>query len=101
MSQAPLPPAAPADQVNLDNVQGDVIMGLPKKKQEFMFFGIADPVKFKAALPSLKVASTRDVIKARDVRKAPKSARASYNRLQPPDLPKPAEVLGRCCSRWL
>ncbi|KAG8736144.1 hypothetical protein FRC10_009652 [Ceratobasidium sp. 414] len=66
MSQAPLPPVASADRVDVDNVQGDIILGLPKKKQEFIFFVIADSAKFKAAIPSLRVTSTGDVIRSRE-----------------------------------
>ncbi|KAG9090904.1 hypothetical protein FRC06_000832 [Ceratobasidium sp. 370] len=66
MSQAPLPPVTPADHVDVDNVQGDIILGLPKKKQEFVFFVITDAAKLKAALPSLQVTSTGDVIRSRE-----------------------------------
>ncbi|CUA72642.1 Peroxidase 2 [Rhizoctonia solani] len=64
MSQAPL--AAPnPNTVDLNNVQGDVILGFPKKKQEFIFFVIQDPAKFQKALVDLKVTTTADVIEAR------------------------------------
>ncbi|KAG8732477.1 hypothetical protein FRC10_000893 [Ceratobasidium sp. 414] len=66
MSQAPLHPVASADRVDVENVQGDIILGLPKKKQEFVFFVIADSAKFKAAIPSLRVTSTGDVIRSRE-----------------------------------
>ncbi|QRV75636.1 Dyp-type peroxidase family [Ceratobasidium sp. AG-Ba] len=66
MSQSPLPPTASANTVNVDNIQGDIIVGLPKKKEEFMFFNIIDQAKFKAAMPSLQVTSTGDVIRSRD-----------------------------------
>ncbi|KAG8683211.1 hypothetical protein FRC08_014464, partial [Ceratobasidium sp. 394] len=60
MSQAPLPPTAPAS-VNVNNVQGDIIIGLPKKKEEFIFFVITNPVLFRLALPLLNITSTADV----------------------------------------
>ncbi|KAG8684865.1 hypothetical protein FRC08_013445 [Ceratobasidium sp. 394] len=66
MSQAPLPSVGPTDQVNVDNVQADIILGLPKKKQEFLFFLIIDPAKFKSAISSLQVTSTGDVIRSRE-----------------------------------
>ncbi|KAF8596549.1 Dyp-type peroxidase [Ceratobasidium sp. AG-I] len=65
MSQSPLPPTAPdASVVDVENVQGDIIFGLPKKKEEFVFFVITDVAKFKAALKHLKVSTTGDVIRA-------------------------------------
>ncbi|GAB1527441.1 dye-decolorizing heme-containing peroxidase [Rhizoctonia solani] len=64
MSQAPLTALNP-DVVDLNNVQGDVIPGFPKKKEQFIFFVIRDAVKFKSAIPTLKVTSTADVVEAR------------------------------------
>ncbi|CAE6414103.1 unnamed protein product [Rhizoctonia solani] len=64
MSQAPLITPNP-DTVDLKNVQGDIILGFPKKKEEFIFFVIQDAAKFKKALSNLKVTSTADVIEAR------------------------------------
>ncbi|KAG8731737.1 hypothetical protein FRC11_002635 [Ceratobasidium sp. 423] len=64
MSQAPLSASNP-DVVDLTNVQGDVILGFPKKKEEFVFFVIRDAAKFKHALSGLKVTTTADVIEAR------------------------------------
>ncbi|CAE6479622.1 hypothetical protein ACGC1H_002442 [Rhizoctonia solani] len=64
MSQAPLVTPNP-DTVDLNNVQGDIILGFPKKKEEFIFFVIQDAAKFKKALSKLKVTTTADVIEAR------------------------------------
>ncbi|KAF8755087.1 hypothetical protein RHS01_05361 [Rhizoctonia solani] len=64
MSQAPLTALNP-DVVDLNNVQGDIIPGFPKKKEQFIFFVIRDAVKFKSAIPTLKVTSTADVVEAR------------------------------------
>ncbi|KAG9074248.1 hypothetical protein FRC06_010814, partial [Ceratobasidium sp. 370] len=66
MSQASLPPTTPAS-VNVENVQGDIIIGLPKKKEEFVFFVIRDAAHFKTALPHLKIASTADVQRCHQV----------------------------------
>ncbi|ELU39975.1 hypothetical protein AG1IA_05995 [Rhizoctonia solani AG-1 IA] len=44
MSQAPLTALNP-DVVDLNNVQGDVIPGFPKKKEQFIFFVIRDAVQ--------------------------------------------------------
>ncbi|CCO35465.1 Peroxidase 2 Short=MsP2 [Rhizoctonia solani AG-1 IB] len=64
MSQTPLAVPNP-NTVDLANVQGDVILGFPKKKEEFVFFVIRDAAKFKRSLATLKVTTTADVVKAR------------------------------------
>ncbi|CCO35231.1 Peroxidase 2 Short=MsP2 [Rhizoctonia solani AG-1 IB] len=64
MSQIPLTAPNP-DVINLTNVQGDIILGFPKKKEEFVFFVIQDAAKFKKALLGLNVTTTSDVITAR------------------------------------
>ncbi|KAG8796496.1 hypothetical protein FRC12_021129 [Ceratobasidium sp. 428] len=70
MSQSPLPPASPPlptpTKVDVENVQGDVMIGLPKKKEEFVFFVIRDASKFKTCLPRLKIATTGDVQRAKE-----------------------------------
>ncbi|KAG8736145.1 hypothetical protein FRC10_009653 [Ceratobasidium sp. 414] len=66
MSQVPLPPTTPAS-VNVENVQGDIILGLPKKKEEFVFFVIHNAALFKLALPLLKIASTADVQRSHQI----------------------------------
>ncbi|CAE6486107.1 unnamed protein product [Rhizoctonia solani] len=75
MSQAPLPQPNP-DVVDVKNVQGDVILGFPKKKEEFIFFVIQNAAKFKQALPKLKVTTTADVIEARKTIQEKKSQQA-------------------------
>ncbi|KAJ1300076.1 hypothetical protein OPQ81_002558 [Rhizoctonia solani] len=72
MSQAPLDAPNP-DVVDLTNVQGDVILGFPKKKEEFIFFIIQNSAKFKEALSGLKVTTTAEVIEARKAIKEKKS----------------------------
>ncbi|QRV75637.1 Dyp-type peroxidase family [Ceratobasidium sp. AG-Ba] len=62
MSQAPLPPTTPA--IDVENIQGDIVIGLPKKKEEFVFFVIKNAEQFKKALPRLKIATTGDVQRA-------------------------------------
>ncbi|KAG8695691.1 hypothetical protein FRC09_008999, partial [Ceratobasidium sp. 395] len=70
MSQSPLPPATPPlptpTKVDVENVQGDVIIGLPKKKEEFVFFVIRDSSQFKVNLQRLKIATTGDVQRAKE-----------------------------------
>ncbi|KAB5592132.1 Peroxidase 2 [Ceratobasidium theobromae] len=53
------------DKVNTDNVQGDIIFGFPKRKEEFVFFVIKNAKNFKLALADLNVTSTTEVIEAR------------------------------------
>jgi len=48
---APAPTPTPAP-LNLDNIQGDILSGLPKKTQLYIFFEIADVANFKKALVS-------------------------------------------------
>ncbi|CUA72643.1 Peroxidase 2 [Rhizoctonia solani] len=64
MSKSSLAASNP-DTVDLRNVQGDIILGFPKKKEEFIFFVIQDKDKFQKALGDLKVTDTVDVIEAR------------------------------------
>lgn len=53
------------DVIDTDNVQGDILLGFPKKKEEFVFFVIKDAKKFKHALSHLKVTTTTDVMNIR------------------------------------
>jgi len=43
-------PAPPPGPLNLDNIQGDILSGLPKKTQLYIFFEIADVTKFRQNL---------------------------------------------------
>ncbi|CAE6483679.1 unnamed protein product [Rhizoctonia solani] len=65
MSQTPISTPDP-NTVDLNNVQGDIIVGFPKRKEEFIFFVIHNAAKFKEALADLKVTTTADVIEARN-----------------------------------
>jgi Dyp-type peroxidase family len=60
---APLPtPGTPA--LDLDEIQGDVLIGLQKLVERFVFFEISDVVEFKKALREKivkRIATTRDV----------------------------------------
>jgi len=61
-------PSAPApDGLNLDNIQGDILSGLPKKTETFYFFQIIQETKFKSDLhrfiPLIK--TVQDVLKDR------------------------------------
>ncbi|TDL17953.1 Dyp-type peroxidase [Rickenella mellea] len=64
MSQQPLPPAPG---LNLDDIQGDVILGIPKRVEWFLFFKIVNPADFKKHLKQLipAITTTNDIIKAR------------------------------------
>ncbi|KAJ7836676.1 fungal peroxidase [Mycena olivaceomarginata] len=42
--------AAAATGLNLDDIQGDILVGMKKNKQLFYFFSIADPADFKGKL---------------------------------------------------
>ncbi|KAJ7868564.1 fungal peroxidase [Mycena olivaceomarginata] len=42
--------AAAATGLNLDDIQGDILVGMKKNKQLFYFFSIADPTNFKGKL---------------------------------------------------
>ncbi|KAF4612368.1 hypothetical protein D9613_003959 [Agrocybe pediades] len=52
MSQAPSKPAPPQSPSNLDlnNIQGDILSGLPKKTETYLFFQISDAKKFRTDL---------------------------------------------------
>ena len=47
-----LPPAATVGSLDLDDIQGDVIVGLQKRSERFVFFTIADVAGFKRAAKS-------------------------------------------------
>nr|WAW38291.1 DyP-type peroxidase [Chondrostereum purpureum] len=44
--------AAAAASLNLDDIQGDILIGMKKKKELFFFFGISNVTEFKARLRS-------------------------------------------------
>ncbi|QRW12439.1 Dyp-type peroxidase family [Ceratobasidium sp. AG-Ba] len=52
--------------VNLENVQGDIIYGLTKTHEHFLFFKIVEPDIFKENLSSLKFTTSHDVMKTRE-----------------------------------
>ncbi|GLB42843.1 putative peroxidase [Lyophyllum shimeji] len=49
MSQQPIPLPAPTD-LDLNNIQGDILSGLPKKTQTYFFFQITDVTLFRSQL---------------------------------------------------
>ncbi|GLB42844.1 putative peroxidase [Lyophyllum shimeji] len=49
MSQEPIPLPAPTD-LDLNNIQGDILSGLPKKTQTYFFFQITDVKLFRSQL---------------------------------------------------
>lgn len=68
MSQIPLAiPITDTPALNLADIQGDIIVGLPKRFEEFLFFQINDAAGFKKGLKQLipAITSTADVVKAR------------------------------------
>jgi len=64
-AQAPVTASPPLD---LNNIQGDILSGLPKKTQFYIFFAVADTKKFRADLnkfiPLIK--TVEGVLKDRD-----------------------------------
>jgi len=64
MSQQPLPPAPTFPTADdLKDLQGDVVLGFPKRVEDFVFFNIQDAPGFKHALKQLQplITSTADV----------------------------------------
>lgn len=63
------PPATPPDTLDLDNIQGDILSGLPKKTQSYIFFQIVDVTKFRADLARFVpfVKTVAGVLKDRDL----------------------------------
>ena len=53
-------------QLALDQIQGDILVGLQKAAQGFVGFAIADVVRFKRFLRGLHLTTTRDAIQAQD-----------------------------------
>ncbi|MDB5645926.1 Dyp-type peroxidase [Methylobacterium sp.] len=49
----------------LDDIQGDILTGLPKRHEHLMFFTIVEPAAFKAFLKALHVTSMRDCLQDR------------------------------------
>ncbi|KDR78229.1 hypothetical protein GALMADRAFT_65104 [Galerina marginata CBS 339.88] len=78
--QQPLPPIVPAPPptipsnppppvvLKLDNIQGDVLSGLPKKTETLFFFQITDPIKFRQELRTFipLIKTVAGVLKDRD-----------------------------------
>ncbi|KIM34766.1 hypothetical protein M413DRAFT_450072 [Hebeloma cylindrosporum] len=75
-AQAPVPASVPLD---LENIQGDILSGLPKKTQFYIFFDVTDTKKFREDLnkfiPLIKtvegVLKDRDAIKDHKKKKLP------------------------------
>ncbi|PPQ68900.1 hypothetical protein CVT26_001837 [Gymnopilus dilepis] len=71
MSTTSAPPAstpAPATPLDLDNIQGDLLSGLPKKTQTYFFFAITNVAKFRHHLHKLVpyIKTVAGVLKDRD-----------------------------------
>ncbi|QRV92073.1 Dye-decolorizing peroxidase msp1 [Ceratobasidium sp. AG-Ba] len=67
MSQTSFTQPTPGEPpVDLTNVQGDVIYGLPKTFEHFFFFTIVKPDTFKENLSSLQFTTSDDIVKARE-----------------------------------
>jgi Dyp-type peroxidase family len=49
--QAPV--TTPAPTLDFDNIQGDILEGLPKKFQSFYFFAITNPIEFRKRLQQI------------------------------------------------
>lgn len=49
------------------DIQGDILIGLPKKHEHMLFFGIADPHAFKTFLAGVQLTSQSDCIAQRNL----------------------------------
>jgi Dyp-type peroxidase family len=58
-----------------DEIQGDILPGLPKKHEHLIFFQIKDRVAFKKFLQTLDITSMKECIAKRDAIKVKKDAR--------------------------
>ncbi|NEU13183.1 Dyp-type peroxidase [Methylobacterium sp. BTF04] len=57
----------------VDDIQGDILTGLPKRHEHLMFFTIRDAASFKAFLKSLDLTSMKTCLKDRDTIAAQKA----------------------------
>lgn len=63
--------------LNVDDIQGDILVGLPKKSERLAFFTITDPDAFRSFLQDLHITSAAEVLATKaliDQRKAEKIA---------------------------
>ncbi|KAG6849423.1 hypothetical protein H0H93_008571 [Arthromyces matolae] len=67
MSQQPIPAPTPVPALDLNNIQGDILSGLPKKTQTYFFFQITNVNLFRSQLTKLVpiVKTTAQVLKDR------------------------------------
>ncbi|MGF9567855.1 hypothetical protein AAIH70_30715 [Neorhizobium sp. BT27B] len=67
---------AAATLLNISNIQGDILVGLQKDAEKFLFFTITDVPAFKARLPMLAalVTSTKSVMDREQDIKAEKAS---------------------------
>jgi len=49
----------------VNEIQGDILIGLPKRHEHLMFFEIVDPVKFKAFLKTVDITSVQECLEKR------------------------------------
>jgi Dyp-type peroxidase family len=54
------------EQLELDQIQGDILVGLQKEAQIFVGFSISDPVRFKRFLTGLHLTTAREALQAED-----------------------------------
>lgn len=73
LSQEPLFPT--------DDIQGDILVGLPKKTEHLLFFRIDDAKVFKTFLKTLEITSMQDCLDLQDLIRARKAA--GFERLIP------------------
>ncbi|KAF8518402.1 fungal peroxidase [Hysterangium stoloniferum] len=64
--------AAASQSLNLDDIQGDILIGMKKKKEQFIFFSIHDVHSFKKSLKILALAIT-NTTQLLDVSRQPKA----------------------------
>jgi Dyp-type peroxidase family len=61
------------EQLDLDQIQGDIVVGLQKQAQLFVGFAIADVMKFKRFLATIYLTTAREALVAEDRIKAAKA----------------------------
>ena len=49
----------------VNEIQGDILIGLPKRREHLIFFEIVDAVKFKAFLKTLDITSVQECLDKR------------------------------------
>src|SRR3954471_20821034 len=52
------------EQIQLDDIQGDILVGLQKEAEMFVGFAIEDPIRFKRFLSSIYLTTARETLVA-------------------------------------